>query len=220
MNITIPFSKDIPFKTKIAEITSISLEQDVSINDSELLGDFIISGEYKNLDVNVDTMPFNFVVPFSVSLDKDIDLETLRYEISDFKYSVKDDDILNIEILFHTEADKFYIKHEEIFERLNDDLVINDVIDELNEEENENIFETTPVSDNRDETVSTSLISSNEFEEDYITYHIHMVKISETVESICSDYKIEKDKLLELNEITNISVGDKLLIPINKLDEY
>lgn len=219
MNITIPFSKDIPFKTKIAEITSISLEQDVSINDSELLGDFIISGEYKNLDVNVDTMPFNFVVPFSVSLDKDIDLETLRYEISDFKYSVEDDDILNIEILFHTEADKVYIKHEEIFERLNDDLVINDVIDELNEEENENIFETTPVSDNRDETVSTSLISSNEFEEDYITYHIHMVKISETVESICSDYKIEKDKLLELNEITNISVGDKLLIPINKLDE-
>lgn len=219
MNITIPFSKDIPFKTKIAEITSISLEQDVSINDSELLGDFIISGEYKNLDVNVDTMPFNFVVPFSVSLDKDIDLETLRYEISDFKYSVKDDDILNIEILFHTEADKVYIKHEEIFERLNDDLVINDVIDELNEEENENIFETTPVSDNRDETISTSLISSNEFEEDYITYHIHMVKINESVESICSDYKIEKDKLLELNEITNISVGDKLLIPINKLDE-
>ena len=219
MNITIPFSKDIPFKTKIAEITSISLEQDVSINDSELLGDFIISGEYKNLDVNVDTMPFNFVVPFSVSLDKDIDLETLRYEISDFKYSVEDDDILNIEILFHTEADKVYIKHEEIFERLNDDLVINDVIDELNGKESENIFETTPVSDNRDETVSTSLISSNEFEEDYITYHIHMVKISETVESICSDYKIEKDKLLELNEITNISVGDKLLIPINKLDE-
>ena len=90
MNITIPFSKDIPFKSKIAEICSISLEEDVSINEKELLGDFIISGDYKNLDINVDTMPFNFVVPFSVELEKDIDLNTLKYEIYDFKYDKSD----------------------------------------------------------------------------------------------------------------------------------
>ena len=45
MNINIPFNKIVPFKSSIAEICSISLEHDISINDSELLGDFLITGE-------------------------------------------------------------------------------------------------------------------------------------------------------------------------------
>ena len=117
MNITIPFSKEILFKSKIAEITSISLEHDVSINEKELLGDFIVSGDYKNLDVNVDTNPFSHIVPFSVELDSDIDLETLKYEIEDFSYEIKDEDILLVNILFHVSADKIINRHEELFEK-------------------------------------------------------------------------------------------------------
>ena len=97
MDLTIPFSKEILFKNNIAEICSISLEEDVSINDTELLGDFILEGEYKNLDINVDTMPFNHVVPFSINLDRDIDLNTLSYEIKDFSYDVIGSDTLKVD---------------------------------------------------------------------------------------------------------------------------
>ena len=225
MNITIPFSKDIPFKSKIAEICSISLEEDVSINEKELLGDFIISGDYKNLDINVDTMPFNFVVPFSVELEKDIDLNTLKYEIYDFKYDVINEDSLKVLISFHVEADVLVDKHANLFEKpLEDDLITEE---QINEDENivrDNNFDNINL-DNQEESNDireenkVNIISSHELEDDYITYHIHMVKINETIESISSEYKIDKDELIELNDITNINVGDKLIIPINNETE-
>ena len=225
MNITIPFSKDIPFKSKIAEICSISLEEDVSINEKELLGDFIISGDYKNLDINVDTMPFNFVVPFSVELEKDIDLNTLKYEIYDFKYDVINEDSLKVLISFHVEADVLVDKHANLFEKLLEDDLITE--EQINEDENivrDNNFDNINL-DNQEESNDireenkVNIISSHELEDDYITYHIHMVKINETIESISSEYKIDKDELIELNDITNINVGDKLIIPINNETE-
>ena len=225
MNITIPFSKDIPFKSKIAEICSISLEEDVSINEKELLGDFIISGDYKNLDINVDTMPFNFVVPFSVELEKDIDLNTLKYEIYDFKYDVINEDSLKVLISFHVEADVLVDKHANLFEKpVEDDLIIEGQINEDeniirdDNSDNMNLDNQEESNDIREEN-NVNIISSHELEDDYITYHIHMVKINETIESISSEYKIDKDELIELNDITNINVGDKLIIPINNETE-
>lgn len=225
MNITIPFSKDIPFKSKIAEICSISLEEDVSINEKELLGDFIISGDYKNLDINVDTMPFNFVVPFSVELEKDIDLNTLKYEIYDFKYDVINEDSLKVLISFHVEADVLVDKHANLFEKpLEDDLITEEQINEdeniIRDDNSDNMnLDNQEESNDIREDNKVSIISSHELEDDYITYHIHMVKINETIESISSEYKIDKDELIELNDITNINVGDKLIIPINNETE-
>ncbi|MBR7042530.1 MAG: LysM peptidoglycan-binding domain-containing protein [Bacilli bacterium] len=46
-----------------------------------------------------------------------------------------------------------------------------------------------------------------------MTYHVHIVKINETIESISQDFKIDKDKLLELNDINTVQVGDKIIIP-------
>ena len=225
MNITIPFSKDIPFKSKIAEICSISLEEDVSINEKELLGDFIISGDYKNLDINVDTMPFNFVVPFSVELEKDIDLNTLKYEIYDFKYDVINEDSLKVLISFHVEADVLVDKHANLFEKpFEDDLITEEQINDdeniiRDDNSNNMILDNQEESNDIREENKVNIISPHDLEDDYITYHIHMVKINETIESISSEYKIDKDELIELNDITNINVGDKLIIPINNETE-
>ena len=46
MNCIIPYTKEIPFNSKIKEITSISLEHEMNINEGEILGNFIVSGEY------------------------------------------------------------------------------------------------------------------------------------------------------------------------------
>lgn len=208
LNISIPFNKVIPFKSSIAEICSISLEHDISINDSELLGDFIITGEYKNLDVNVDTNPFEHVIPFNVSLDDDINIDTLNYEIEDFTYEILNDDSLNVKIILHVEADK-KTQNIDVFEKTIDineddrlDLIENNVDTNIKENNVENI------TDN-----DIDIINNINIKEDYITYHIHYVKPSETIESISSIYNINKDKLLELNDISSIQAGDKIIIP-------
>ena len=215
MDLTIPFSKDILFKSKIAEICSISLEEDVSINEKELLGDFIVSGEYKNLDVNVDTMPFNHIVPFSVELDDDILFESLKYEIVDFSYDVVDDEILRVNISFHVEALKDESKRvNNVFEKVvvddknfNDVILEDSVINEKNDVDEEKI-------DPKNDLEKMSVFNANDLKEDYITYHVHMVKIGETIESISSDFKVAKEDIMDLNDITGISVGDKLIIPV------
>lgn len=211
MNLSIPFNKVIPFKESIAEIVSISLEKDISINDKELLGDFLVSGEYKNLDINVDTKPFEHVIPFSVDLDEDIILDTLNYEIEDFSYNIENTDTLSINIILHITADKKEIinvedvleKEREIFKETNEEIPLKE--------------ESAIIENNIKENNETSIISTTNLKEDYITYHIHIVKVNETLDSISSEYKIEKDKLIELNDITNIEVGDKIIIP--DLDE-
>ena len=150
MNLSIPFKKNIPFKTSIAEICSISLEHDVSINESELLGDFIVSGEYKNLDVNVDTMPFEHVVPFSVALDDDINIETLSYEIEDFTYEVENNDSLTVNIVLHVTAEKIIESpSERIFEKddVSDDEVLNIINDSEREEKDEEIMDEKRIND-------------------------------------------------------------------------
>ena len=64
------------------------------------------------------------------------------------------------------------------------------------------------------EKVNTSeVISGLETEDDYMTFKIHVVKEEETLESICQINNIDKDELLKLNDINDINVGDKLIIP-------
>ena len=44
----IPFKKDLPFKTKVSDITSISLERKIEILDGGIVtGTFYITGDYK-----------------------------------------------------------------------------------------------------------------------------------------------------------------------------
>ena len=52
----------------------------------------------------------------------------------------------------------------------------------------------------------------------FVTYHIHIVKESETLESISKIYNITTNDILEYNNIDSISIGDKIVIPSN-IDE-
>ena len=98
MNLVIPFTKDIKFKTNIGEILSVSLEHDYSSNEEEVLGNFTISGEYKMHEVSVNKEKFSFVLPFSVSLSSKIDPDSVVFEIEDFTYEVIDCDTLRVNI--------------------------------------------------------------------------------------------------------------------------
>ncbi|MFA7689388.1 MAG: hypothetical protein WCX96_04815, partial [Bacilli bacterium] len=61
MKQSIPFVKDLIFKTNIAEITSISLEKNINIEDDDMLsGDFTVTGKYKMTDASQNEEVFNY----------------------------------------------------------------------------------------------------------------------------------------------------------------
>ena len=47
MKLIIPFEKKVKFNSNACEISSISLEHEFTKNEGEILGNFLISGSYK-----------------------------------------------------------------------------------------------------------------------------------------------------------------------------
>ena len=55
--------------------------------------------------------------------------------------------------------------------------------------------------------------SFDDSSETYSTYHVCIVKENDTVESIILKYNISKEVLEQYNDISDIKIGDKLIIP-------
>lgn len=102
------------------------------------------------------------------------------------------------------------------------------VVNELDNIENPMIFSSnisTLVDDVKSEVNEMNVIPSDEFvtkstlvedkqeDDEYVTYHVHLVKENETIEQIIMMYNVSVEYLKEYNEITEIKVGDKLIIP-------
>lgn len=67
------------------------------------------------------------------------------------------------------------------------------------------------------EEEKTIMDTIKDSDDTFVTYHIHIVKESETIESICALYKVSNSLIGEYNSLENMTAGDKLLIP--QLDE-
>ena len=241
MNTKIPFTKDITFEKKVSEITSISLEHEIKVEDSILKGNFIVSGDYKSHEVSVNKEPFSYMLPFEIELSHDIDTETIEFMIDDFTYEIIDNTDLRVNIDFNILASKKEIVEEpesifedasELFsdndeerETINQENV-NNLEDILNEEVVETKNEVLPqeVDDNlRDQVAVQSTIkevsedtiinSIKNTDDEYTTYHIHMVSDGETVETICTMYNSNLNILGEYNELGELNAGDKVIIP-------
>ncbi len=104
MKSIIPYTKTISFGSKIAEITSMSLEYELEKSQEEIHGNFIISGEYRSHEVSVNREPFLHKLPFSIEITDHIDLDSLNFEITDFSYDIVNDDSLEVDIEFAIEA--------------------------------------------------------------------------------------------------------------------
>lgn len=209
MNLIIPFEKKVKFDTPISEICSISLEHEITKNDGEILGNFLITGTYKEHELSINKTDFSFTLPFSVELTTRVDLSSLDMSIDNFTYDLEGSD-LDIKIDYVIDAQD--LKEEPVFERVEQDIEPITLIEEEKENENE-IKEEINNNDER-EIKSETIINSVNAEDDFISYHIHIVSSGESLESIALKYHITKEEIETINNITTIEENDKLLIPL------
>lgn len=241
MNCIIPFTKDIKFNTNICEILSISLENEYTVNDNEILGNFIVSGDYKSHEVSVNKAHFEHVLPFSVNLTTRIDADSIDFAIEDFTYEIIDKNILKVNIEYSINA--LELKEEEkIFEPVEERDTLDTILDSISEELEEPKLEeerkedddqmdtlieekktleeekTETYEEERDDKISLEeenaiLESVNPNEDTFVTYHIHVMSETDTIETICAKYNTTQSLLGEYNDLSTIAIGDKLIIP-------
>ena len=209
MNNVIPFTKEIKFDSNISEITSISLEENYNCTCDTIDGEFIVSGNYKSHELSVNKEDFEYKLPFSVDLTEKIIPDTLNFEITDFSYDILNDNTLkvNIEFKFDAELDE---SREELYNEVEE--YINESIEEKNIIEDDSLEEVI-IEDRIDKEDENTIIDSiKDSDDEYMTYHIHIVKESETVESICALYNSNTNLLSEYNDLSEFKVGEKLIV--------
>ena len=205
----IPFSKEIVFKTNIATITSISLEHEEKIFDGEVNGDFIIFGDYKVHSDTTEKELFKYRLPFTTLIPDNIIKDSVKIEIVDFNYEIIDKDVLKVDISFSLEGN---LKEE--VETVEEDRKYEKELDQFLDNIIEKEEDIKEVREDKEEVIEPQEIEvKKEDKDEYITYHIHIVKEEETIEVIMKTYGVSLDYLKEYNDISNINVGDKIIIP-------
>lgn len=206
----VPFKKDIKFKTNIYEITSISLEHTLKkVDDNTISGELIVSGDYKINSSSTNTDPFKFNLPFDIQVGDNYLLDKVVVDIDDFYYEVVDEDTLKVVISISLDnlkeketpvlEEKEIIKSNELIEKIEGD----DLVERCVEEEN--------VKD-KNEDIGT-LFEIKDTDELFSTYKVYIVREGDTVESIMSKYSVNKELLEIYNNLSEIKIGDKIIIP-------
>ena len=142
-----------------------------------------------------------------------INEESVNFEVEDFTYEVIDNDTLrvNIEYSINAEEVKEEETEEELFKRV-EEPELDKILDEIESNKETEVKE----KEERDisyETKNTILDSINTKDDAYVTYHIHEMKETDTIESICIKYNTSKNIIGDYNDISNLSLGDKIIIP-------
>ena len=236
----IPFKKELLFKTKVSEITSISLEHSISSKeDDKVVGNFLVTGDYKMTEGSINREKFRFDIPFEINLDDKYDMDSIIIDIDNFYYEVVNNESLKVNIDVYVMGDKIEeelpaddnhlgdVKKDDT--RLND-LISNSKDNELEEEsikykkankvesivdEDDNIDINIDNSNiNTNDNMNTNSIFNNiDTGDTYVTYYVYIVKEGDTLDKVLDKFKVSKEELEKYNDISDIKEKDKLIIP-------
>ncbi len=205
----IPLKKDILFKSKIGSLSNLNLDHDYKINDDIVNGTVALSGTYKMTEASIVEDDFFYTIPFSIAISSRIKKDTIKIEIEDFKYEIEKDTLkVNISLELTCEEDESEIENDEV--NL-DDYIDNYFQDEIEEskEEVKEIKNEIDV-DTEINNITNNIITTND---KYYTYKIYIVRENDTIESICNKYNVTYEDLKEYNNLTELNIGDKIVIP-------
>lgn len=238
MNQKIEFKKDCIMKTMVSEITDISLSHDYKILDDMIEGYFDVSGEYKITKASTQREDFMYTIPFSIALSSLIDKSSINLTINDFNYSVEKD-ILHLKMALNMDYEEIKIPEpileteEEIEEEEGMDTVdeILESIPDIIEENEETVFHNELMIDDKNEEVIVqeneisieekketeasiqNIISNMSNDESYYKYKVYIMREEDTIESVAIKYNVSLDDLRQYNDIENINIGDKIVVP-------
>ena len=194
MNKIVPFKKEINFDS-IYQINSISLEHNLSLKENNIIkGNFILSGNYKVTEASINIDNFNFELPFEINIDSKYNTDNILVDINDFYYEIINNDKLsiNIEVIIENLEEK-----EEKMQERNIIDIEEETLDEENIKEVETIFDG---------------LDTNE---KYVTYKVHIMTENDTIDQIIKKYETKKSILEDYNNLLDLKIGDKIIIPTN-----
>lgn len=231
----IPFVNDVNLDTKISEITSIALEHNLQMENSDsIVGVFTLSGKYKINEISVNEEVFEKEIPFDITLDDKYDASKVQIDIDDFYYEIVNEEFLRIHIdvlvnnlvYFKKEKEEQRCIEEEdisditsLNESISEKESDKDMMDEsIKKETEETELEKVKIEEERKEEINdiAKEISSNLLseKEKYVTYKVHIIRDNETIDTIMEKYSITREELEEYNSLDNITIGTKIIVPI------
>lgn len=233
----IPFKKDIIFKTNISEIASISLDHTLHMeNNNSISGDFTVSGDYKMTESSVNVEPFSYNLPFDITMDERYQVDGASVDINDFYYEIVNENVLSVNIEVAIDGleeplmpEQPMIEEFEGVEEMEpitiDRSFMEDTFDsemvgvataeteEYAETVSTEMEETDRCIEPEDEKISSLFDSMDESVETYQSYKVYIVRDEDTLETILEKYSITKEELESYNDIKEIHIGDKMIIP-------
>ena len=211
-------------------VTGEYRSHEVSVNKEPFKFTLPFEVEISN-DIDLDTLEFN-IEDFSYTIEGENKLKVnIEYSLAGEERKGELIDTDDDEVVFEEVPDEELQREmDELDELINKEEVVEEEKKEEVKEDNTEKLETNEevkeieeqveqVEDERltkeqEKTIMETITSSDDT---FVTYHIHMVKESETMESIATMYSIPTSLLQEYNNVDTITLGDKILIP--KVDE-
>ena len=218
MNKRINIEKQIDFSKEISDITAISLEHDLKfVNNDKIEGNLIISGKYKTtLAAELDE-EFGYNIPVEISLINKLNTDTSKVDITDFSYDVVEGKAIMCKV-------ELLVEGEEVDNRECDGDPIETKeleIPKIEDSTKEEILEEKDEKVQKEETVDTEredslLFNIDDNKESYGTFIVYMIRQNETINSILTKYNTTIEEIEKYNDIKDLSIGKKLIIPLLK----
>ena len=216
----VPFTKELVFKNGISEITSIALDNTLKLDKNLVTGEFIISGTYKMIGGDLEE-EFKYNIPSFVTIDTKYDTTNCQVSIDDFSYEIINEEKLRVNISLM--LDDLDIKEDEIEEIKVDNRVdkeylmldndINDNIDVISSKnENDPNININNINVNNTKEIEKELFTPDDTLE-YSIYRVYTMKEDDALEYIYEKYNINKEILAMYNDLDNLKVGSKIIIP-------
>ena len=204
------FNFKVPFKHELdrsVNTDSVKLEIDNFTYDYKK-DELIVDIDYSLIGDKEEVLEFDSKELLDDYLrDKEVEIISDRIDdIKDDLVEITEEDVNNI------------VEKEEVEEERN---IVNDdkkediveykekVVEEDRKEVVDKMIGTTKENINMDNIIN----NVNSDEDKYITYKVYKLNENETLESVVIKYHITIDELKEYNDINNLSVGDKIIIP-------
>ena len=238
----IPFTKDITFKTKIGELTSISLDNDLTLKGEDLItGNFYIKGSYKMIKTSELEEEYSYKIPCDIAISDEYETFDATIDIDDFNYEIINEEILRVKISVEIDnlTKKEVPEKELVLTREEPKEEIKPIKNEVNSLEErciepechtpspekkevkvDIIAKNDTSSEERDidpleiiKETKPDIVALNSEEETYSTYSVYLVREEDTIESILERYKVSLLELSDYNDTSSVVAGTKLIIP-------